>query len=151
MPRWREELLNQVACYPGALPEQAIDQALETIAHLGDDETTTMLHGDLHFGNIMAADREPWLAIDPKGWSGPAAFDAFTVIIGGRDGLAFGPQLDAEVVRRITQFAAAASVDAELAFACCQARAVSAYFYQLQLPDPGVDLELARALAVSKS
>ena len=26
-----------------------------------------LLHGDLHQGNILAAEREPWLCIDPKG------------------------------------------------------------------------------------
>ena len=151
MPGWREELLNQVACHPDALPGRAIRRALETIEHLAGDETATMLHGDLHFGNIMSADREPWLTIDPKGWSGTAAFDAFTVIIGGRDALTVGPRRDADIAQRISRFAAAASVDPDLAAACCQARAVSTYFYQLQFPDPGVDLELARALAIPKS
>ena len=26
-----------------------------------------MLHGDLHHDNVLTADREPWLAIDPHG------------------------------------------------------------------------------------
>lgn len=151
MPSWREELLHQVGCHPDALPRRAIQQALQTIEHLAGDETKTMLHGDLHFGNIMSADRQPWLAIDPKGWTGTAAFDAFTVIIGGRDGLAPGSRLDIEVTRRISRFATTAAVDPDLAAACCQTRAVSAYFYQLQLPDPGFDLELARALAAGRS
>ena len=29
-----------------------------------------VLHGDLHYGNVLSSDREGWLAIDPKGVSG---------------------------------------------------------------------------------
>ena len=33
------------------------------------------LHGDLHHGNLLRAEREPWLAIDPHGWVGDPGFD----------------------------------------------------------------------------
>lgn len=33
-----------------------------------------LLHGDPHHGNILAAEREPWLAIDPKGGIGEAEY-----------------------------------------------------------------------------
>src|SRR6185369_16146677 len=35
--------------------------------------TLALLHGDLNPGNIVAAGREPWLAIDPKGEIGDPA------------------------------------------------------------------------------
>lgn len=35
-----------------------------------------LLHGDLHHYNILSAEREPWLAIDPKGVVGEAAYEA---------------------------------------------------------------------------
>jgi streptomycin 6-kinase len=34
-----------------------------------------LLHGDLHQDNILSAEREPWLAIDPKGVIGEPAFE----------------------------------------------------------------------------
>jgi streptomycin 6-kinase len=34
-----------------------------------------LLHWDLHYDNVLAADREPWLAIDPKPLAGDPAFD----------------------------------------------------------------------------
>lgn len=34
-----------------------------------------VLHGDLHHFNVLRADREPWLAIDPKGLVGDRAFE----------------------------------------------------------------------------
>jgi streptomycin 6-kinase len=35
---------------------------------------TVLLHQDLHAGNVLAARREPWLAIDPKPLAGEKAF-----------------------------------------------------------------------------
>ncbi|MET9427436.1 aminoglycoside phosphotransferase family protein [Streptomyces sp. NPDC003036] len=34
-----------------------------------------LLHWDLHFDNVLAADREPWLAIDPKPLAGDPGFE----------------------------------------------------------------------------
>jgi streptomycin 6-kinase len=107
-----------------------------------------MLHGDLHFGNILRSRRERWLTIDPKGWFGSAAFDAFTVVAGGREQLGVGDGLYAALVRRVSRFAAAAQVDLDLALACCQARAVSSYLYQLTVPRVGFDAEFLRLIAL---
>jgi streptomycin 6-kinase len=40
-----------------------------------------LLHGDLHHGNILAAQREPWLAIDPKGVIGEPAWETGPLFI----------------------------------------------------------------------
>lgn len=42
--------------------------------------STILLHGDFHHENILSATREPFLAIDPKGIVGCAAYD-FTVFL----------------------------------------------------------------------
>ncbi|MER7112165.1 aminoglycoside phosphotransferase family protein [Streptomyces sp. NPDC000229] len=34
-----------------------------------------LLHWDLHFDNVLASDREPWLAIDPKPLAGDPGFE----------------------------------------------------------------------------
>ena len=145
---WREEMHAQFAAQPYALPGRALDRASETIEHLAADGTSTMLHGDLHFGNILSSHREPWLTIDPKGWSGSAAFDAFTVIAGGRQQLDLGEGPYEEFVRRVGRFAAAAQVDPDLALACCQARAVSSYLHQLQFPGTWFDLEYLKVIVL---
>lgn len=98
---WEKQLDDQVAANPTVLPSAAIDRARETIRHLGRDSTSTMLHGDLHFGNILPAIREPWLTIDPKGWSGTAAYDAFTVITGRPEDLDRTTGPDRALITRI--------------------------------------------------
>ena len=72
-------MLDQV---PSAVPELAdpTEQALvrdcaaataELLAETGD----RLLHWDLHYDNILAGDREPWLAIDPEPLAGDPGFD----------------------------------------------------------------------------
>ena len=95
--------------------------------------------------------RESWLTIDPKGWFGTAAFDAFTVVAGGRDQLRIGDELHAAVVRRVSRFAAAARVDLDLALACCQARAVSSYLDQLTVPRVWFDAEFLKVIALGST
>lgn len=145
---WIDELNRQIATSPGALSQAALDKAQETIEQLATDTTATMLHGDLHFGNILRSTREGWLSIDPKGWSGTAAFDAFTVITGRHEDIDQGRGLYRGIVRRINRFAAAAGIDPDYALACCQARAVSSYLYQRQVPGDWFDLKFLEVLAL---
>ncbi|MFI6008095.1 aminoglycoside phosphotransferase family protein [Streptomyces sp. NPDC051243] len=43
----------------------------EVVAEPGD----RLLHWDLHYANVLASERSPWLAIDPKPLAGDPAFD----------------------------------------------------------------------------
>jgi streptomycin 6-kinase len=45
------------------------------VAEVADEPGNQLLHWDLHFENVLAAEREPWLAIDPKPLAGDAGFD----------------------------------------------------------------------------
>lgn len=144
---WEQQLDAQIAAAPGLVADAAVDQARRTIRALADDATSTMLHGDLHFGNILWSHREPWLAIDPKGWSGTLAWDAFTVIAGRREELQQYGDISRGISSRIRLFSAAAGIDRDLAVACCQAREVSSYLYQhLMKEGTWFDLEFLRAL-----
>lgn len=42
---------------------------------LAEGGEPVLLHGDLHHTNVLAAAREPWLAIDPHGVAGDPAFE----------------------------------------------------------------------------
>lgn len=48
----------------------------EVVAEPGD----RLLHWDLHYDNVLAADRAPWLAIDPKPLAGHPGFELFPAI-----------------------------------------------------------------------
>lgn len=56
-------------------PEEMAVKAEQRFRHLHDTLTQPqLLHGDLHHDNVLAAEREPWLAIDPKGVIGEAEY-----------------------------------------------------------------------------
>ncbi|MEO5652408.1 MAG: aminoglycoside phosphotransferase family protein [Marmoricola sp.] len=59
------------------LPRRLVEQALSLAGDLARDEASvgTMIHGDLHYENVLAADRQPWLAIDPKPVSGDPHYE----------------------------------------------------------------------------
>ncbi len=46
-------------------PDALLRRAIETGRHVAPRSATSLVHWDLHHGNILAGEREPWLAIDP--------------------------------------------------------------------------------------
>ena len=60
-----------------AVPRRLADQARSLARSFADDPDTDgrLIHTDLHYANVLAADREPWLVIDPKPLSGDPAFE----------------------------------------------------------------------------
>jgi streptomycin 6-kinase len=75
-----------------ALPRRIVEQAVHLGRGFAADPATDgiMIHGDLHYENVLAADREPWLAIDPKPVSGdphyevaPLLWNRWDEVVGG--------------------------------------------------------------------
>lgn len=77
---WEEELRKDAAELPHGLPRRAVDAAVATVRELGRSQPDTLVHGDLHARNILRAGREPWLAVDPKGYAGDPAYDGGTLL-----------------------------------------------------------------------
>ena len=52
----------------GQVPRRLVEQAVALAHDLAADRrgAEVVLHGNLHFDSVHAADREPWLAIDPR-------------------------------------------------------------------------------------
>jgi streptomycin 6-kinase len=60
----------------GPLPRTLVEQAESLFGDLLTSmDEPVLLHGDLHHGNILAAGRQPWLAVDPKGVVGELAYE----------------------------------------------------------------------------
>jgi streptomycin 6-kinase len=59
------------------VPRRFVDQAGSLARGFADDRDTDgiLLHTDLHYANVLAAQREPWLVIDPKPMSGDPAYE----------------------------------------------------------------------------
>jgi streptomycin 6-kinase len=62
-----------------AAPPRLRDAALAALPGRYEGEPM-LLHGDLHPGNVLRAQRRPWLAIDPKPKAGDPAYDLAAVL-----------------------------------------------------------------------
>lgn len=121
---WEQNLRDDDEQFGHPLSRHALGAAEATFQDLGRKQPDTMVHGDLHFGNVVRASREPWLAIDPKGWVGDLAYDALRVLVRGAESLLAAADVGAELRRRLAIFADAAEVDRERVVRWAQADAV---------------------------
>ena len=78
---------------------------------LGSMAAPVLLHGDLHHGNILAAERQPWLALDPKGVIGEPAYEVGAWLRNPWPGLLAGPHPRQILVQRVAQFVAELGCD----------------------------------------
>ncbi len=82
-----EEVAHQSSLYP-ALVAKAMTLFRELPGSAGHE---VMLCTDLHAGNVLAAEREPWLVVDPKPYVGDPAYDILQHLINCPDRLLADP------------------------------------------------------------
>jgi streptomycin 6-kinase len=84
-----------------------LDRARWTLRRLADDVEArpagelVLVHGDLHHGNVLRAEREPWLAIDPKPMLGEREYDVRAPLCDRRDALFASPDPASHLQRRL--------------------------------------------------
>ncbi|MFE7766294.1 aminoglycoside phosphotransferase family protein [Streptomyces sp. NPDC057438] len=108
----------------------------EVMAEPGD----RLLHWDLHFDNVLGADRAPWLAFDPKPLAGDPGFDLWPALNNR-----FDPD---DVVWRFDAMTDVLSLDRDRALAWTRARLLQNAVWEIEEGRPldPEDLELARRL-----
>lgn len=75
-PGWAETVRSS-----SAVAAALRDETLEVLAWLGAPvESPVLVHGDLHPGNVLRAERLPWLAIDPQPVVGDPAYGLASMI-----------------------------------------------------------------------
>jgi len=105
--RWLDELPERYERLGRPFERPVLDAALDAIRTLGPTQDDVVLcHQDLHGGNILRAEREPWLAIDVKPIVAEQAYDAVAIV---RDD---SPRL-ADVRRRLDVLAGLLGLDRE--------------------------------------
>ncbi|HUS17007.1 MAG TPA: aminoglycoside phosphotransferase family protein, partial [Chloroflexia bacterium] len=90
----------------GPLPSELFATAEGLFAELlPSSAPAVLLHGDLHHFNILAADRAPWLAIDPQGVAGEPAYEVGALLRNPWPGLLAMPDAARVTARRVDQLA----------------------------------------------
>lgn len=57
-----------------------LDDCAAAVREVLDEPGDRLLHWDLHFENVLASERAPWLAIDPKPLAGDPGFDLWPAL-----------------------------------------------------------------------
>ena len=94
--------------FPAALLAEAETLYAELSASMAPP---VLLHGDLHQDNILAAERHPWLAIDPKGLIGEPAYETGSLLRNPLPQILRVPQPGRLLARRIDQLAEELDID----------------------------------------
>ncbi|MCC7360842.1 MAG: phosphotransferase [Anaerolineales bacterium] len=111
---WMRGLARLRAHYggPGPFPAALLARAEGLWADLRSEPTpSVVLHGDLHHANILAAERVPWLAIDPQGVVGDPAFEAGALLRNPLAAVRAWPDLAARTARRLAILAERTGLD----------------------------------------
>lgn len=96
----------------GPFPRALIEEAKSLFADLLTTQAPpVLLHGDLHHDNILAAERAPWLAIDPKGIVGEPAYEVGSLLRNPLPQLLELPNPGRAMARRVDQLAEALGFD----------------------------------------
>ncbi|MFW6097147.1 MAG: aminoglycoside phosphotransferase family protein [Chloroflexota bacterium] len=86
----------------GPFPPQLVDAAERLFPDLlASAEEPVLLHGDLHHYNILAAQRQPWLVIDPKGVSGEPLYETGALLRNPMPQVGAWPDLRRRLARRV--------------------------------------------------
>ncbi len=120
----------------GPLPARLVDTAEGLFPELvASMASPVLLHGDLHHDNILAAQREPWLAIDPKGLVGEPAYEVGAFLRNPLPTLLSAVDPRRLLSRRIDQFVEELGLDRGRVVGWALAQAVLAAWWSLEAAD----------------
>lgn len=113
---WAEAMPREFAALAQPFEARLAEEVTRLFEALASAQTPeVLLHQDFHHGNILAAQRQPWLVIDPKPLVGDPAFDAGGLLWDRSAALFSGPSPRRRMARRLDQLvdetALAQSVD----------------------------------------
>jgi streptomycin 6-kinase len=112
--RWAEELPGEWESLGRPFERRLVELATRTARELVQSQgEAVIVHQDLHGGNVLRAEREPWLAIDPKPLAGERAFDAASLLRDRRSELTRDPDPGRRIRRRLDQLSSQLDLDRE--------------------------------------
>ncbi|GAA0915928.1 aminoglycoside phosphotransferase family protein [Nonomuraea longicatena] len=147
---------QMVADVPAAVEKVASEQdrALlrnwgAIVAELTEEAGDRLLHWDMHYDNVLAADREPWLAIDPKPLAGDPGFDLWPALDNRWEDVVATGDVPKAVLRRFDLLVDRLGLDSQRAAAWTYGRLLQNALWDVQDGNPefdGAQLAIGEAL-----
>ena len=147
--RWTSDLAGLARNAP--IPRRLVEQAIALGTDLAADRAVAdrVIHTDLHYGNVLAGDREPWLVIDPKPVNGDPHYEIAPMLWNRWDEIA-GDTREG-VRRRFWMLVDAAGFDEDRARGWVIVRMVHNAMWALQDLSHTEQAWLTRCIAVAKA
>ena len=148
--RWQAQL--EVLPRNAPVPRRMVEQCLAIVRDLAGDDTTdgSLVHGDLHYANVLAAEREPWLVIDPKPLSGDPHFEPAPMLWNRWDEVVASGDVRDAVRRRFHTLVDTAGLDEERARDWAVLRVVLNAVWELAEAEPD-RAWITRSITVAKA
>ena len=112
-------MLDEAPRATRALRDPAEQRLLRTsadvVAELVSEPGDRLLHWDLHHDNVLAGEREPWLAIDPEPLAGDPGFDLLPALDSRWDAVVASGDVTRAILRRFDLLTEAAGADRQRA------------------------------------
>ncbi len=134
---------------PGPIDADLFEIGERLFLELCDSSSApVVLHGDLHYGNVLSSDREGWSAIDPKGVSGEPCYEVGDLFRNRVDELYDTSDPVRSMRRRVETVADLTAFDRERVRLWSLSQAVLSEVWSVDDPARGaqVDLRAARLL-----
>jgi streptomycin 6-kinase len=150
--RWTARLAELPRAAP--VPHRLVQQAVSLGRNLAADEasTGTMIHADLHYENVLAGDREPWLAIDPKPVSGDPHYELAPMLWNRWDEVVASGDLRSAVRRRFHTLVDGALLDEDRCRDWVVVRMLHNALWELEdHPDSPDNGHLTMCIAIAKA
>ncbi|MET9275900.1 aminoglycoside phosphotransferase family protein [Kribbella sp. NPDC003557] len=152
--RWVDGFRQLPASAP--VPHRYVEQAISLAEDFIADPATDgrLIHTDLHYENMLAADREPWLVIDPKPLSGDPHYEVAPLIWNRWDEVTAARDLRFAVQQRFWTAVDAAGFDEDRARAWVILRQMLNVLWTLQATSADESLPqdwLTRNIAIVKA
>jgi streptomycin 6-kinase len=149
---WTEQLAALARSAP--VPHRLVQQAVSLGRDLVADEASVgvLIHADLHYENVLAADREPWLVIDPKPVSGDPHYELAPMLWNRWDEAVASGDVRTAVRRRFHTLVDAAHLDEARARDWAVVRMLHNALWEVQdNPDSPDDDYLTMCIAIAKA
>ena len=153
--RWNADVARLPA--HGPMPRRLVEQSMSLATDFVTDAATTgtMIHGDLHYENVLAGDREPWLVIDPKPMSGDPHYEVAPLLWNRWDEVVESGNVRDAVRRRFHAVVDAAGLDEDRARDWVVVREMHNAMWTVEDYPDGLDQEarawITRCVSIAKA
>jgi streptomycin 6-kinase len=154
LKRWIEGFRQLPASAP--VPHRYVEHAISLASDFATDPDCDgkLIHTDLHYFNMLAGEREPWLVIDPKPLSGDPAYEVAPLLWNRWDDVVASGDLRFRVRQRFYTAVDTANLDEDRTRDWVIVRHMLNVLWTLQTTDPDHTLPqdwLTRNIAIVKA